>query len=32
MEDKPKEEMMQLFGCTKYKIDQARLLKNSLIF
>ena len=29
--DKPKEEIMQLFGCTKYKINQAHLLKTNLI-
>ena len=28
MVDKPKEEIMQLFGCTKYKIDQTCLLKK----
>ena len=28
MVDKPKEQIMQLFGCTKYKIEQARLLKK----
>ena len=31
MVDKPKEEIMQLFGCTKYKstlLNQARFLKT----
>ena len=31
MVDKPKEEVMQWFGSTNSKINQARLLKNNLI-
>lgn len=31
MVDKPKEEVMQLFGSKNYKINQACLLKNNLI-